>query len=98
LAFAAAFPFMGTPAEPKPAIENPAINMEGYLYVAKEAAKHRETRRLSEADFIKMSGEPSTIVLDARSKESYDLLLITGAINLSFPDIARAILKETIPD
>ena len=36
-----------------------------------------------------MSREPGTIVLDARSKEKYDLLHVKGAINLSFPDIDR---------
>src|SRR5262245_19765944 len=67
---------------------NPNIDMDGYLKVAAEAAKHRETRRLSEDDFIKMSQEKGVIVLDARSKEMYDLLHVKGAINLSFPDIA----------
>jgi phage shock protein E len=94
----AACPFVGTSADRKGPPTNPAIDMEGYLKVAGEAAKHRETRRLSEADFIKMSREPGTIVLDARSKEKYDLLHIKGAINLSFPDIAVESLAKTFPD
>jgi hypothetical protein len=77
---------------------NPAIDMEGYLKVSREAAKHRESRRLTEADFIRMSAEPGAIVLDARSKQKYDLLHIKGAINMSFPDIAVDSLKQTIPD
>ena len=68
--------------------DNPAIDMEGYLKVAVEAARHREARRISEAEFIRMSREPGTIVLDARSREKFDELHVKGAINLSFPDIA----------
>ena len=94
----AACPFAGTTADRKGPPSNPAIDMEGYLKVAGEAAKHRETRRLSEADFIKLSKEAGTVVLDARSKEKYDLLHIKGAINLSFPDIAIDSLAKTFPD
>ena len=79
-------------------IPNPAIDMKGYLRVAQEAAKHRESRRLTEEDFIRMSQEPGVIILDARSKAKYDELHIAGAINLSFPDITVASLQSTLPD
>ena len=85
-------------AQNKARIANPAIDMEGYLRVSAEAAKHRESRRLSEDEFIRMSREPETIILDARSREKYDELHIKGAINLSFSDIAVESLKRTIPD
>src|SRR4051812_40450423 len=77
---------------------NPAIDMAGFLRVSQRAALHRETRRISEEEFARMSREPETIVLDARSKEKYDELHIKRAINLSFPDIAIESLKKTIPD
>jgi len=83
------------PSQPAP---NPAIDINGYLKVSQEAAKFRATHRLTEEDFIKKMAEPGTIVLDARSKEKFDLLHIKGAINLSFPDITIDSLKETIPD
>src|SRR5688500_1207732 len=78
--------------------ENPAIDMPGFLRVSLEAAQARETRRVSEAGFIRMSREPNTIILDARSRERFDELHIKGAINLSFPDIAVDSLKAAIPD
>jgi phage shock protein E len=77
---------------------NPAIDMAGYLKVSQEAAQHREGRRVSEEEFLRMSREPGTIVLDARSKEKYDELHVKGAINLSFPDIAVESLERAIPD
>jgi hypothetical protein len=82
----------------KPGLANPAIDMPGYLRVSMEAAKHRESHRVSEADFLRMSREPGTIVLDARSAEKFHLLHVQGAINLSFPDITVDSLKQTIPD
>jgi len=84
------------PQAPPP--PNPAIDMNGYLRIAQEAAKHRETHRVSEADFIRMSRQPGTIVLDCRSKAKYDLLHIEGAINLSFPDISVESVKRVLPD
>ena len=72
--------------------------MEGYLKVAREAAVYRETRRLTEEDFLRVSREPGTVVLDARSREKFDELHVKGALNLSFPDIAVESLKKTLPD
>ena len=77
---------------------NPAIDMDGYLRVAAEAAVHRQSHRVSEAEFIRMSGEPGTIILDARSRAKFDELHLKGAINLPFPDIAVQTLRDTIPD
>ena len=79
-------------------IENPSIDMKGYLAVANEAAIYREGRRVPEEEFIRMAVEPGTIILDARSREKYDELHIRGAVNLSFSDIAIESLRHTIPD
>jgi len=82
----------------RPETANPAIDMEAFLRVSQEAAKHRESRRLSEAEFIAMSREPGTIVLDARSRQRFDELHVKGAIHLSFPDITIESLGKAIPD
>ena len=79
-------------------IPNPSIDMKGYLRVADEAASHRETRRLTEEEFLKMSREPGVVVLDARSKQKFDELHIEGAVNLSFPDITVESLARVLPD
>lgn len=77
---------------------NPAIDMPGYLRMAREAAHHRTSHRLDVAEFARLSREPGTVVLDARSREKYALLHIKGAINLSFPDIDVASLARILPD
>jgi hypothetical protein len=86
-----------------PAIENkprdnPRIDMPGFLRVSAAAAEHRESRRVGEDEFLRMSAEPGTIVLDARSKEKFDLLHFRGAVHLSFPDITVESLARMIPD
>jgi phage shock protein E len=80
------------------ALDNPAIDMPGYLAVSAQAAAHRESHRVSEEDFLRMSREPDTIVLDARSARKFDELHVAGAVNLAFPDIAVESLRTTIPD
>jgi hypothetical protein len=77
---------------------NPAIDFAGHRKVAAEAELHRQERRLTEEKFIEMAKEEGTIVLDARSKEMYDLLHVKGAINLSFPDIDIESLAKVLPD
>jgi phage shock protein E len=78
--------------------KNPNIDMPGYLKVAATAASHRELHLVSEAEFIQRSRQPGTIILDARSREKYDLLHIQGAINLSFSDIDVDSLQRVLPD
>ncbi len=89
---------MAVSAQKPVEILNPSIDMKGYLQIAAEAAEHRERRRLTEADFIKMSREAGVIVLDARSKQKYDELHIKEAVNLSFPDITGDSLAKMFPD
>ncbi|MFN7956617.1 MAG: rhodanese-like domain-containing protein [bacterium] len=84
-----------TDAAPPP---NPAIDMRGFLEVAQEAASYRETRRVSEDEFLRLSALPGTLILDARSERKFDELHVRGAMNLSFPDIAVASLERAIPD
>ena len=55
---------------PSQPVDNPAIDMQGFLRVSSEAASARASRRISEGDFIRMSREPGTIVLDARAAKN----------------------------
>lgn len=84
--------------QPGTAPANPAIDMGGFLRVSAEAARHRESRRVDEDEFLRLAREPGTVILDARSERKYAELHVKGAINLSFPDIAVASLARTIPD
>ena len=85
------------PASPGQAV-NPEIDSQAYVRLAAEAVRHRESRRLSEDEFIRMARAPNAVVLDARSKAKYDALHVRGAVNLPFPDITVASLHALLPD
>ncbi len=89
---------VGASASADSTIPNPRIDMKAYLQMASEAAAYREAHRVSEQEFIRMSREHGTIVLDARSREKFELLHVRGAINLSFPDIDVPSLQRMLPD
>ncbi|HUF16668.1 MAG TPA: rhodanese-like domain-containing protein [Thermoanaerobaculia bacterium] len=97
ICFALAISLVVTAAGAREA-EPERIDMSGYLATAAAAAEYRDSRRVSEQEFIRMSREPETIILDARSREKFDELHVDGAIHLSFPDIAIESLARAIPD
>lgn len=82
----------------KEQIENPRIDYKEFLKNAQLAEEHRSKRRLTEQEFITKSKEKGVIILDARSKDKYDLLHINGALNLPFADIATESLNRMFPD
>jgi rhodanese-related sulfurtransferase len=86
------------PAADRVSIVNPAIDSPAYLRAAHRALAHRDRHRLSEAQFIRMSRQPGTVVLDARSKAKFDELHVAGAIHLDFPDMAVESLATLLPD
>jgi hypothetical protein len=77
---------------------NPAIDMDAFLTISRQAAVHRESRRVSEREFLRMASEPGTVILDARSRERFDDLHVRGAVHLTFADLAVASLARLIPD
>ena len=79
-------------------IQNPAIDMPGYLEIAQQAAAHRASHRVSEEEFLRLAARRGTVILDARSAERFGELHVRGAVNLSFPDITIDSLARLIPD
>jgi phage shock protein E len=78
-------------------IPNPLIDYAGHRETVQRVESLRESRRLSEADFLSKSREAGTVVLDARSGPMFALLHLEGAVNLSFPDFTEAALAKVIP-
>ena len=77
---------------------NPAIDSAQYLRMATQAASHREARRVSEDEFIRLAQRRGTVILDARSPSKYAALHVHGAVNLSFPDLTIDSLASLAPD
>jgi len=78
-------------------IPNPLIDYGAFQADVQKVGELRKTRRVTEAEFIRMSANPGTVILDARSREKFELLHIRGAKNLSLPDITAEELAKIIP-
>jgi phage shock protein E len=70
-------------------IPNDQIDYATFKQIVLDTEQHRESRRLSEDDFIAALGEPGVIILDARSGSAFALRHIKGAKNLAFTDFAE---------
>lgn len=78
-------------------IPNPLIDYGAFADNVAAVGAARESRRLTERQFIGMAAEPGTIILDARSSEKFALLHVKGAKNLSLPDITAEELARIVP-
>ena len=76
---------------------NRLIDYDAFAANVAAVAPLRESRLISEAQFIRMAREPGTVVLDARSERMYARRHVKGAANLSFPEFTEATLARTIP-
>lgn len=76
---------------------NPMIDYAGFQATVGEIGPLRSERRLSEDAFVRMAGLPGTVILDARSREKFEMLHVRGAKNLSLPDVTAAELAALIP-
>ena len=78
-------------------IPNQFIDYGSFQENVSVVGKLRETRRVSERQFIRLAAQPGTVVLDARSARKFSLLHVKGAKNLSLPDITEEELAKIIP-
>jgi hypothetical protein len=74
------------------------VDFDAFEKIAKEAKKHRATRLVNVNEFLKMSKEEGTIILDTRSDEMYKAKHVKGAIHLNFSDFNTESLSKLIPD
>ncbi len=78
-------------------IPNPLIDYAAFQAQVIGVNGLRNSRRVTETEFIAMARDPKTVILDARSAEKFALLHIRGAKNLSFPDMTEEDLARVIP-
>ncbi len=90
--------FLSTlPLQAKDAV-NPAIDYNAFSKLTLELAPLRETRRVSEDEFLKMAAEPDTVVFDARSTDKFKRIHVKGALNLALTDFTVEALQKVIPN
>ena len=76
---------------------NPRIDYRRFAAGVAEVERLRQSRRIGEDEFMALAARSDTVVLDARSREKYDLLHVRGARHLNFSDITAAELAKVIP-
>ncbi len=74
-----------------------AVDYRGFVELSGEVDAYRKQRMISLQDFIKMSKEPNTIILDTRSKDAYKGKHLKGAVHLNFSDFTEVKLAKVIP-
>ena len=78
-------------------IPNPLIDYGAFRSGVERVGAVRESHRVTEQEFVRMSRDESTVILDARSAEKFELLHVRGAKNLSLPDMTEEELAKVIP-
>jgi phage shock protein E len=76
---------------------NELIDYDAFAKNVGEVRGLRESRRVSETEFMRMAREPGTVVLDARSERLFRLRHVAGAANLSFPEFTETTLARIVP-
>ena len=74
------------------------VDYDAFEKLVAEVKSHRANRLVTLEDFIKMSKEKNTIILDTRSDEMYKGKHIKGAIHLNFSDFTQENLAKIIPN
>jgi hypothetical protein len=79
-------------------ITNRLIDYPGFAQSVVNTGRLRESRRLTEAQFLQSMREPGVVLLDARSAAKFKLRHIQGAVNLTLPDFTAEELARIIPN
>lgn len=91
------FVTLATPVLAQETIPNPLIDYDGFQKIVLDSSSERESRRLTEEQFIALMSEKDVIVLDARTQSRYTLRHVKGAINLPFTEFTANTLAAIIP-
>lgn len=79
-------------------IPNKNIDSKQFQKDVLTSQKLRLKRRVTEDQFIQMSKNQNTIVLDTRSEKKFKELHVKGAKHLNFSDITKDTLTKIIPN
>lgn len=82
----------------KERIPNRLIDYQAFQNTVNSSWEERESKRLTEEEFLKMIESEEVILLDARSEARFKLRHIRGAINLPFTEFTKESLAQAIPN
>ncbi|MCB0402645.1 MAG: rhodanese-like domain-containing protein [Flavobacteriales bacterium] len=85
-------------AQPEAQKHTPSdVDYPGFVELTAEAEEHRKTHTVSLEDFIRLSKEKGTMILDTRSEKMYKAKHVKGAVHLNFSDFTADKLAKVIP-
>ncbi len=74
-----------------------ACDFDSFVKVANIVQHERAQRLLSAKQFVQKASEPGTVVLDARSEDSFELVRVKGSKNLPYTNFGEVTLGKLIP-
>lgn len=87
-----------TPVFSQESIPNRLIDYGAFQKIVVQSAQERESRRLTEEQFMAMMNDKNIILLDARSESRYAMRHIKGAKSLPFTEFTESSLSALIPN
>ena len=86
-----------TAESPRAELGNELVDVRKFRISTDLALKDRARKRITESQFIEMSKDEQTMILDTRSAASFALLHVRGAVHLNFSEMTTGSLAEKIP-
>ena len=74
------------------------VSYADFKTLVETVEEHRSERLVGLDEFLDMSKDPNTIILDTRSAERFERIHVAGAKHLNFSDFNQRSLAELIPD
>lgn len=90
--------YAGKTKSPEKNITPAKVDYEAFEKLVSEVKEHRIKRLVNLDEFLSMSLEKNTIILDTRSDKMFEGKHLKGAKHLSFPDFTQTSLARLIPD
>lgn len=72
------------------------VDFDAFDSLAREVKEYRKNRLVGLEEFLCMSKEKNTIILDTRSTEMYNRKHVKGAVHLDFSDFTQVNLADVI--
>jgi rhodanese-related sulfurtransferase len=88
--------FIRHAGEPGNAFKPSIVDFDAFEKLTTEVNQYRKDRLVTLEQFLAMSKETNTIILDTRSKEMYDAKHVKGALHLNFADFTQRNLWSKI--
>ncbi len=79
-------------------LTNEQVDFPGFLRLSSGLEETRKEHLVSVEEFLEMSKEQDTIILDTRSKAAFEKIHIKGAVHLNFSDFTEEKLAKVIPN